>query len=54
MKYNLVDLDSLRDIPCRFVKVNHDLTTQLAIIITGLPTSKTAYKVQQYFKDGRP
>ncbi len=34
-KYNLFGLGSLRDTLGRFTKVNHDLTTQLPIIITG-------------------
>ncbi len=36
---------------CRFTIVNHDLTTQLSIIITGL---LTPCSVQDYFKDGGP
>ncbi len=38
MNYICVGIDSLRDKLCRFAKVNHDLTTQLSIIITGLLT----------------
>ncbi len=37
--YNLFALCSLKDILCKFAKVNHDLTTQLSIIITGLLTT---------------
>ncbi len=38
MKYNYFGFGSLRDKYSRFSKVNHDLTTQLSIIITGLLT----------------
>ncbi len=38
----------------RFAKVNHDLTTQISIIITDLLTLNFAYNVQEYFKDDRP
>ncbi len=38
MKYYLFDLGSLRETLSRFAKINHDLTTQLSIMIIGLMT----------------
>ncbi len=35
-------LGSLGDTLCRFIKVNHNITTQLSIIITGLLTTLDA------------
>ncbi len=42
MKYNLFALGSLRDTLCRFAKVNHELSTQLSIIITSMLTPNCA------------
>ncbi len=42
IKYNCFGLVSLTDPLCRFVKVNHDLTTQLSISITDLLTTDFA------------
>ncbi len=53
-KYSVCGFGSLRDTLCRFAKVNHDLTTQLSIIITGLLTPNFACNVYEYFKDGWP
>ncbi len=44
IKYNCFGIGSFRDLLCRFAKVNHDLTTQLSIIITGLQT-QTLHKM---------
>ncbi len=54
MKYIFVGLGSLKDTHCRFLKVNHDLTIHLSIIIAGLLTANFACNVQKYFKDGSP
>ncbi len=51
-KYNFIGLDSLRDKLCRFATVNHDWTTQLWIIITGL--HKDIYTTPQRKKMGNP
>ncbi len=53
-KYNYIGRSCLGDTLCRFAQVNHDLTTQLSTIITGLLTSNFACYVKEYFKDGRP
>ncbi len=45
MKYHIFGLGSLRDTICRFANVNHDLTTQLSIIITGLLTPNFACSI---------
>ncbi len=52
--YNCFGSGSCRDIFCKFVKLNHGLTTQLTIIITGLLSPNFACNVQEYLKDGRP
>ncbi len=44
-KIHFFGLGSLRDTFCRFAKVNHDLNTQLSIIITGLITTNFACNV---------
>ncbi len=54
MKYNYFAFGSLRYTFCRFAKVNHDLRTQLSIIITGLLILNVACNVLEYFKYGRP
>ncbi len=53
-KYNYFGLGSLRHTFCRFAKVNHDLTTQLSTIVTGLLTPNFTCNVKEYFKDGGP
>ncbi len=45
-KYNYFGRGMLRDTLWRFAKVNHALTTQLSIIITGFTCN-----VYEYFKD---
>ncbi len=50
-KIQFCGLGSLRDTLCRFTKVNHDFTTELSIIITGLLTPNCECNVQEYFKD---
>ncbi len=45
MKYNAVGIDNLRGKLCRFAQVNYNLTSQIAIIITGLQTPKITCNV---------
>ncbi len=54
MKYNICGFGCLRGKLCRFAKVNHDLTTQLSIIITGLLTPNFECNAEEYFQDGGP
>ncbi len=52
IKYKIVDREDLRDTLCRYTEVNHDLNTQLLIIISDLPNPNFASNMLEYFKDG--
>ncbi len=58
MKYILFGFGSLRDTLCRFAKdkpkINHHLTIQLSIIITGLLIPNFACNVLECFHDDGP
>ncbi len=56
MKYNLFwPWQFERNVTfCTFAKVNHALTIQLSIIITGLLAPNFTFNVSAYFKDSDP